>query len=132
MVHSRGSVFHRNGLPGIAAQIEIEYHGGGFSRGSVNTYAAVVVNSRAAAGEICALVLVRAAGRNPVARVTRMRRKFGPRNFLGVLVVDLADPAFAGSHIAGLGTGGTFHGAINIDDRIFDYRSRQAEHRRAG
>src|ERR1051326_4365299 len=113
MVHSGGSIFRCDGLPGIAAQIEIEYHQRWLSRCSVKAYAAIVVNRGAAASKISAFVFVRAPRCNPVARVTRMRWQFAPGNFLGMLVIDLTNPAFAGCHIARLCTGGISHRAIN-------------------
>jgi hypothetical protein len=52
MVHCGGSVFHWNGFPGFAAKIEIEYYGRRLCGYTIHPNAAVVVDGRAASGEI--------------------------------------------------------------------------------
>src|SRR6266700_2079458 len=96
MVHRRvGSVF-LDRLPGVASQVECKSYGGGCGWFPVQADSVEFVNRVAAAGEIYSLISFRCSRRNPIPRCAWMRGQFAPLDFLGIVAINLANPALIG------------------------------------
>src|SRR5260370_4208172 len=99
MVHRGIGSILPDGFPAIALQIKRKNHRRGLCRLAIQTYPVKLINRIAAAGEIDFLFSFRASSGDPVSCSAGMSGQFAPLNLLGVMVIDLADPAFVGSNI---------------------------------
>src|ERR1700694_3209474 len=99
MIHSWVGRILIDVSPLSAAQAEGKGHRRRLRRYAIVSDAVVVVWIARSAGKVNHLIFVRASCRDTVARSSRVIGQLGPLNFRGIVVVDLAHPAFLRSDV---------------------------------
>src|ERR1700730_13606034 len=115
----------------MGVQIVVEGDGGNFGGLAVIGSSFVIVGSGGAACEINSMFALPCAAGNAEARGAGMCGQFAPFNFRGILLVDLAEPAFIGGNVARAAVGAGLC-TVDNDDFLVGYASGHTEGERAG
>src|SRR5579864_3599003 len=89
-----------DGLPAFSVELVSEGHGRNLRRLALVVQTFVIMRSRHSPGKQNAVFMFACARHNSEASGARMRRQFTPLNLIGILMIDLAHPAFIRRHVA--------------------------------
>src|SRR5580693_787223 len=137
MRHQQSSMIHGwvgsiliQRFPFFRAQVEVKGHGGWLRRFPIVSHASVLVGVITSAREINLLVLFRTAAGDAETRRARVIRQLGPLNFVRIVMIDLAHPAFVRGNISWGIARRILAGSIYINNGSVDEGAGMAEYRR--
>src|SRR5580693_7428191 len=138
MRHQQSSMIHGwvgsiliQRFPFFRAQVEVEGHGRRLGRLAIVANAIVLVGVIASAREIDLLVLLRATAGDPETCRARVIRQLGPLDFVRIVMIDLAHPAFVRGNISWGIARRILAGSIYVNNGPVDYCASVAENRRS-
>src|SRR5208282_2980387 len=138
MIHGGVGGVVADSFPGSGAEVKSEGYRGRFGGLAVIAHPVVVVRVIGSAGEIDSARLFfqrTRPGRNAIARIAGMRRKFRPGDSGDVSLLrswKLADPAFTRGDVPGIGSVRVRVCAVHVNDGVAEDGAGMAEHGRTG